>query len=269
MPLAALTSALALFHDLALPTPHAKTVDRASATPIVIYGLSTAIGAYALKLAVAANIHPIIAIGSSTSEFLREYIDPSKGDAMIDYKQFKNPADLTEVINDALDEAGGGPARHGFDAVTKPGTYFPVMCDVLKRGARPVNGNHATESGGKDDRPRLVVAMPGIDTSAIPKSIKLVWVGTSKVHTGDAADRQFGTVWTRLLADGLRDGWLTPHPHEVMEGGLAGLEDGLKRLRNDKVKGKKLVGRIADTPGLGRERLLDCGRDKQEGRGVV
>jgi hypothetical protein len=41
---------------------------------------------------------------------------------------------------------------------------------------------------------------------------------------------------------------LQPNPVEVLSGGLAGIVDGLARMKEDKVSGKKLIVRPQETP---------------------
>jgi len=45
---------------------------------------------------------------------------------------------------------------------------------------------------------------------------------------------------TRLLEDDV----IVPNRYEVLPGGLGGIEEGLQRLKNDQVSGKKLVARV-------------------------
>lgn len=56
--------------------------------------------------------------------------------------------------------------------------------------------------------------------------------------------KNFGTLSMELIASGN----VTVHPVEVNKGGLEGVFDGLQRLREGRVHGKKLVYRIDETP---------------------
>ncbi|PYH94576.1 quinone oxidoreductase [Aspergillus ellipticus CBS 707.79] len=70
IPLAALTAVISLYHHLALPlpwTPATKANPRAR-TPLIIYGASTAVGSFAIKLARQSNVHPIVAIAGGRVE---------------------------------------------------------------------------------------------------------------------------------------------------------------------------------------------------------
>lgn len=102
IPLAALTASLALYRALALPQPWSPAE---SPAPLLIYGGSSAVGAFAIKLAAQSNIHPIIAVAGAGSNYVLTLLDPSKGDAVIDYRPGR--AALESGIRKALANAGG------------------------------------------------------------------------------------------------------------------------------------------------------------------
>lgn len=56
--------------------------------------------------------------------------------------------------------------------------------------------------------------------------------------------KKFSGITEKLLAEGK----LKTHPEQVGAEGLAGALRGLEDMKNDKVSGKKLVYRVADTP---------------------
>jgi hypothetical protein len=51
----------------------------------------------------------------------------------------------------------------------------------------------------------------------------------------------------------LKDGWLKPHPVEVVLGGFAGVADGLNNLRDVTASTAKCVSKIEDTPRMENE----------------
>ena len=71
-------------------------------------------------------------------------------------------------------------------------------------------------------------------------------------HKGD---KDFAYIYYRYIARGLAEGWFTPHPVEVVEGGLGGLEKALTNLKAGNASAVKYVFRIADTPGVNGEKL--------------
>ena len=62
-----------------------------------------------------------------------------------------------------------------------------------------------------------------------------------------AESKDFAYVFFRLLARGLQEGWFTGHPHQVVSGGLGGVEVALANLKAGKVSATKFVFKIADT----------------------
>jgi hypothetical protein len=63
-------------------------------------------------------------------------------------------------------------------------------------------------------------------------------------------DHEFGFAWYRMFALGLKEGWFSGHPYEVMPGGLNGVEQALKKLKEGKASAVKYVFRISETPGI-------------------
>jgi hypothetical protein len=64
------------------------------------------------------------------------------------------------------------------------------------------------------------------------------------------ADVEFAWVLMRYMARMLALGKFTGHPHEVIPGGLGGVEQGLSKLKAGEAKGKKFVYRSEETNGL-------------------
>ena len=67
-------------------------------------------------------------------------------------------------------------------------------------------------------------------------------------HGADASD--LGLVTCRWFTRALQAGTFDGHPFEVRPGGLEGVEQALKDLKDGKQSAVKYVFRIADTPGL-------------------
>jgi len=57
-------------------------------------------------------------------------------------------------------------------------------------------------------------------------------------------------VYSRYLARGLQSGWFTGHPLEIVPGGLGGVEQALRNLKDGKASAVKYVFKIADTEGV-------------------
>jgi NADPH:quinone reductase-like Zn-dependent oxidoreductase len=99
-----------------------------TATPLLIYGASTAVGAYAIKLASRSNIHPIIAIAGKGRSLVEGLIDISKGDVIIDYREGNET--MARKIRDALAKEGQLSIAHALDCIAEPNT-LELLVDVV------------------------------------------------------------------------------------------------------------------------------------------
>ncbi|KAL4893911.1 chaperonin 10-like protein [Aspergillus ambiguus] len=225
IPLAAMTSAVAMYQHLRLPVPWQPATTR---QPLVIYGGASAIGAYAIQLARRSNIHPIITVAGRGIPFVEGLIDRSQGDAVIDYRQGDDA--VVSGIRAALAAAGHSELKAAYDAVSEKGSY--------------VNLSRVMAPGGK-----IALILPGKKYPEIPESLEKMVVSVGAVH-GTPQDQDFGYVFFRLIAKGLREGWFKPHPHVVVPGGLGGLQQALTNLKEGKASAVKYVVRIAETEGV-------------------
>jgi NADPH:quinone reductase-like Zn-dependent oxidoreductase len=68
-----MTAAMGLYLRLKLPEPwHATT----NPLPLIVDGASGAVGAFAIKLAHASNIHPITAVSGNGKAYVEKLIEP-------------------------------------------------------------------------------------------------------------------------------------------------------------------------------------------------
>lgn len=220
IPLAAMTSALGLHQFLGLPTPWRPAREE---IPLVVYGGASAVGAYAIKLAVKSNIHPIITVAGNGIPFVETLIDPSKGDKIIDYR--KGDEAVIQGLKSAL---GGKKLDYAFDATSEHNSYTNVVQALDPKG-------------------NLTVVLPGKKYEGIPESVNLTTTSVGESHKGQ---KDFVYIYFRLLARGLDEGWFKPHPAEVVPGGLEGVERGLRNMKEGKASAVKYVFRIAETPGV-------------------
>ncbi len=100
IPLVSLTAALTLFRRQNLPPPWNPLPTGSRPLPLIVYGASSALGMYAIKLARLSNIHPIIAIGGASSEHILTLLDHIVGDTFIDYRN--GVERMTTAVHDAL-----------------------------------------------------------------------------------------------------------------------------------------------------------------------
>ncbi|KAH8716777.1 zinc-binding oxidoreductase-like protein ToxD [Phaeosphaeriaceae sp. PMI808] len=219
LPLAAMTAALGLHARLGLPDPWTPAKEP---TPLVVYGGASAVGAYAIQLACLANIHPIIAVAGRGEKFVETLIDRSKGDAIVDYR--KGDDAVVAGIKEALN---GAKLHYAFDATAEHNSPQNIVQVLEPRG-------------------HITFVLP-VNDAGIPDSVQQHMTLVSEAHKGD---KDFAYVYFRYFARGLAEGWFRPHPHEVVPGGLDGVETGLRNLKEGKASAVKYVFRIDETSGL-------------------
>ncbi len=209
-------------------------------TPLVVYGASSAVGAFVVKLASRSNLHPIIAIAGNGAPMVEKLLDASRGDVVIDYR--KGNEHVASRMRQLLKDQQLASVSAAFDCISENGSP-ELMAQLL------APGGHAT------------FVLLEKDYSVVAQRIltSLTYVGY--VHTGPfPADpkkgirfnpaghgHDFGTVYSSIFTAGLRDGWLTAHPHEVVDGGLKGLPTALRNLKDGRASAKKYVVRIRDS----------------------
>lgn len=236
IPLAATTAAVGLYQRLALPVPWRPAQER---LPLVIYSAASAVGAFAVKLAALSNIHPLICVAGNGCDFVQTLIDPSKGDVVLDYRKGNDA--IVSGMKAALNP--GEKLIYAFDAVADKGSFQNIV-EVMDH-----------------QRGQLTVVLARKEYPGVPKTVDLTFTQVGKVHgdhypglkgekqlVGDLGDQDFGAVLYRFFGRGLAKGWFSGHPHKVIEGGLYGIERGLKDLKAGKASAVKFVYRIADTP---------------------
>ena len=229
IPLCAMTAVLGLFSNLRLPEPWVTASlvrTRVQQGGIIVYGAASATGAFATKLLVHADIHPIFCVAGSGIAFVKTLIDPAKGDQIIDYRE-GNDAIVKKL---AASVPAGQTCAYAYDAVSDHQSTTNIA-QVL------------------DPHGHITLLWPLGEYPSIPSSVHQTKISVAVVHE-DKNFREFGYAWFRLFGYGLQQGWLTGHPYEVCKDGLQGVETGLRNLMNGKASAVKYVFRVADTPGL-------------------
>lgn len=224
-----MTAAIGLFGILALPTPFAPATEK---IPLVIYGGSSAVGAFGIKLALQANIHPLIVVAGSGASYVEPFIDSSKGDRIIDYRPGIDH--VIKEIQKAVNDSGKETVKYGLDAITLESTWT-----TLAKALDPKEGKYTG-------------VLP-FDESIFPATLKAIRTNVATVHQPHSeipGRADLGFVFSRLFSKGLEDGWFSGHPYEVVPNGLEGVEGALKNLKEGKNSALKYVFRVEDTPRL-------------------
>lgn len=190
----------------------------------MIYGASSAVGSYTLQLAVKSNIHPIITVAGRAQSHVEKFLDRSKGDTIIDYR--KGDEAVVQGLKDALQ---GQKLLHAYDAVSEKGSVENLTQVLDPKGA-------------------VTFVLPGKEYPGFADSVNLTTTNVGDVHN---SLKDFGFVHSRFLSKGLEEGWFKPQPQEVVPGGLGGVEQALKNLKDGTASAVKYVFKIEDTPGAG------------------
>ncbi|KAI0169420.1 GroES-like protein [Hypoxylon sp. FL1284] len=220
IPLAAMTSAVGLYVHLGLPQPWTPATEP---IPLIIYGAASSVGAYAIQFAQKSNIHPLICVAGNSQAFVEKLIDRSKGDVIVDYR-----AGDDAVVEALKKAAGGSKLLYAMDAISEKNSYVN-MHKVLAEGSK------------------ITLVLPPSQEHEVPPYITQSGTMVGSVH---AEHKDFGFVCFRYIARGLQEGWFKPQPHEVVPGGLGGIQTGLENLRAGKANAVKYVFRIGETEGL-------------------
>ncbi|KAI0696870.1 GroES-like protein [Cerioporus squamosus] len=188
--------------------------------PALIIGGSSSVGQYAIQVAKYSGYSPIITTASLHNEALLKSLGAT---AVLDRK-----LPPSSILSEVQKLAGGKPLEYAFDAISVRDTQA-LAYDALAPGGT------------------LLIVL----SDAIPAEKKKagdnkrVVHGFGTVHVPE--NREIGLQLFSRLTEWLRTGVIVPNRVEVLPNGLAGIPDGLERLKQDKVSGKKLVARPQET----------------------
>ncbi|KAK4217425.1 chaperonin 10-like protein [Rhypophila decipiens] len=246
LPLAAMTAAIGLYRNLGLPQPWSppNPSPHSAPLPLIIYGASSAVGFYALQFALKSNIHPLICVaGRAGNDYILPYLDKSKGDVLIDYRDGQEK--VIDAILKSAPKGGSPPILHAFDAVSEHGSPFQI--------AQVFAAQQQQQTGSSSSKPKVTFVLAGPkegipDDGSVESSITLV----ADAHNPDNG-REFAHVYFRYISLGLAEGWFKGHRQEVIPGGLAGVRTALENLKGGKASGIKYVMRIGETEGVARK----------------
>ncbi|OTB00745.1 hypothetical protein M426DRAFT_267124 [Hypoxylon sp. CI-4A] len=229
IPIAAHTAALALFADMKLPTPFSPGgITSGEKIPILIYGVTSAVGAFAAKFARLSGLGPIIGVAGRSSEFAKTMVD-----YVVDYRQSEDGlvAAVEEIL---IGEGLGKKIRYVFDAISENGSLEATLRFLDHEG-----GTVSTIL------PPKLFARDG-ENFRYPDGVTAINSAAPRVFS---THKDFGYIWSRYLGHLLDDSRLAPHPYEVVPGGLKGVLAGLQKLKAGKASGVKFYdasGRIIE-----------------------
>ncbi|KAK0103495.1 hypothetical protein ONS95_005516 [Cadophora gregata] len=240
IPLVITTAALSLFEIQGLPAPWSPPSTPLPPTPLIIYGASSSLGSFAVKLAIASNIHPIISIHGVTIPSIAPLLDSSKGDTLISYLPSTNT--MQSAVRTVL-----GPLRafHAIDCISdsKSKSWIPIS-QLLSPG-----GIISVVSGANS-----------YTEAEIPEGVVVRYTYVGAVHEWRYKEGMPKQPDEKIVS-GMKDfagelfewlgkGEIRGHPWKVVDGGLRGVEEGLRLLKGGGSGGKKFVYRVGETEGL-------------------
>ncbi|KAI0787304.1 GroES-like protein [Fomes fomentarius] len=189
--------------------------------PIFITGGATSVGQYVIQLAKLVGFSPIITTASLHNvEYLKSLSATHVLDRSLSHDIIL--AELKKITN-------GKPLELAYEAVwTKELQEF--VYDVVAPGGSVV-----------------LVGMDEIsDEKKRAEDGKKIATAWGNVHV--PFHRKVGVELYSRLTEWLRTGVIVPNRVEVLPNGLAGIPEGLERLKNNKVSGRKLIAHPQETP---------------------
>jgi NADPH:quinone reductase len=226
LPMVFNTAAVALYSVLGLPMPMTGTKG-GEKRGIVVYGASTSVGAMTVQLAKLSQLHPVVAIAGSSSDYVSQFLDKEKGDVLLDYREGEEK--ILEGINAALKNANV--------------KRVDVAVDAFSEGASTLKVAKALSAPAKIAR-----VLPVPEGLSLPAGVSAAMTISPQIFNAseeaDMSTRDFGAVMFRFLERGLEGGWLKALPYEVVKGEgewWAGVEKALTLLKRGEARGRKFV----------------------------
>ncbi|KAH9847268.1 GroES-like protein [Lenzites betulinus] len=234
LPLTFFTAAIALYNQSPLPanlslrakpiwTPEGLTAYKGK--PAFIVAGATSVGQFAIQFARIAGHHPIITTASLHNAPLLK----SLGATHVLDRNLSNEAILAEL-----------------PALTDRKPFEYVVVSMIDLDAIRL-GRDAVASGGT-----IVTMVPSPHSGHIPADMAEPGDGKRFAYVvgsvGSPETRDFSVEMFKHITGWLENGDIKPNPVEVLPNGLAGINDGLARMKAKKVSGTKLVALPQETP---------------------
>ncbi|KAH0538122.1 hypothetical protein FGG08_005284 [Glutinoglossum americanum] len=214
-----------LYQSLGLQLPSSPTETR---LPILIYGGSTATGTLAIQFAKLSGYTVVTTCSPRNFELVKSL----GADAAFDYNDPNCAAEIRKFTSNRL--------FYVFDCISSD-----VTGAICANAIGPAGGKY---SG-------LLIPKPKLPRGDVENLVTFAYTGLGEgfVKAGKSfppvpEDYEFQKHFWALTEGLLRDGKFKVHPLHVGEEGLKGVLEGMQSMREDKVSGKKLVYRVAETP---------------------
>ncbi|KAJ6118232.1 hypothetical protein N7471_013699 [Penicillium samsonianum] len=206
---------------MALPTEPIK-----NATPILIYGGSTATGTLAIQFAKLSGYKVFTTCSPRNFDLVRRM----GADATFDYKDTQSAAEIRKQTNNNLKLA--------------------LDCISLEASAKFCD--HAISTEGGEYTALLSVKIERVNVN---NGFTLAYTALGEAFSfgnipfpPKPEDRAYAEKFIAISESLLAQGKIKAHPSKVGKNGLKGVLEGLQLLKEDKVSGEKLVYNVAETP---------------------
>ncbi|KAJ5892108.1 Protein TOXD [Penicillium subrubescens] len=212
-----------LYQSLKLAYPTEPIKD---ATPILIYGGSTATGTLAIQFAKLSGYKVITTCSPRNFDLVRSL----GADAVFDYKDPQSPAEIRKQTDNKL--------KLAFDCISVEASAKFVEGAISTEG-----GDHSTLLSIKTERENINSRLT-LGYTAVGEAFKFGDIP----FPAKPEDRAFAEKWIAIAEPILAQGKIKVHKPNVGKDGLKGVLEGLQLLKEDKVSGEKLVYNVSETP---------------------
>jgi len=194
---------------------------------ILIYGGSTTSGCLGIQFAKLAGYKVIVTCSPKNNELVK-----SRGaDEVFDYHDPEWPSKVRKLTDNKL--------KNVWDTIYEA----KQCCEAL---STEDEGCHFASCLWSEDEP--------FPRKGVKESYTLMYTmfGETFNKYGDAwpaskEDWEWSKMWMDLTEKLVAEGKIKAHPKRLEEGGLGGILKGIQELKEEKVRGEKLVYRISDT----------------------
>jgi NADPH:quinone reductase-like Zn-dependent oxidoreductase len=225
LPLAIMTAAMALFRRLPFSLD-----DHVQGQTVVVWGASGSVGLYAVQLAKIIGLRVIGVAGAGCAA-----AKAAGADVVIDYREDNPVTKIRKALN-------GEKLQYAIDAVSENGTTGQLAQLVSEDS----NGVIVLVLYPSEELPSYI-SFP--QTSVFCCYGKEQLFGT-RIIPASAEDKDLAIRFFERLEEWLEQGKIVPNKVTVVPGGLGGVSEGFRRMREKEVSGEKIVYRIAETPGI-------------------
>ncbi|KAF2795010.1 GroES-like protein [Melanomma pulvis-pyrius CBS 109.77] len=218
-----MTNIMALWHPSALGLSATLEAPAEKAFPVLVYGGSTATGTLAIQLLRLSGLEPTVACSPHNFDLVQ-----SRGATSV--TDYMSPDALNEVRSHTQ-----GRLKHAYDCIVDATSISHCYKALGRTGGRYISLEMVPKElqTRRAVRASLVLAYEGFGEN----------VALSKGYESQADPEKLSLMvkHIHILQRYLDNGTLKTHPARCLDGGLAGILEGLRILKSGSVSGQKLA----------------------------